>query len=177
MLHIPKINNYLKILTDDEVKDFVAIHFGEHFKTTKVKLYSKLCEGQNIRKVAEWLCVFLTTPNKTKYVKMMQSNSSDNCVYYYNIEILNLFDPELQLINIKPMHKRKLKELLIKWKTFKVQTILVLKYKQKTDCKIFHSSAKLIAKKETLMKHLNPCIKVLKKLKILLAKIGLLLKQ
>ena len=29
MLHIPKIGNNLKILTDDEVKDFVVIHFSE----------------------------------------------------------------------------------------------------------------------------------------------------
>ena len=32
----------------------------------------------------------------------MQSN---NCVHRYNVEILNLFDPELQLINTKPMIK------------------------------------------------------------------------
>ena len=32
-------------------------------------------------------------------------------MHCYNIEILNLFDPELQLINAKPMIKRKLKEL------------------------------------------------------------------
>ena len=39
----------------------------------------------------------------------MQSDSSDNCVHRYNIEILNLFDPELKLINTKPMIKNKLK--------------------------------------------------------------------
>ena len=33
----------------------------------------------------------------------MQSHSSDDCVHRYNIEILNLFDPELQLINTEPM--------------------------------------------------------------------------
>ena len=56
----------------------------------------------------------------------MQSNSSDNCVHHYNAEILNLFDPELQLINTKPVIKKKLKELLGELKKFKVQTILVL---------------------------------------------------
>ena len=43
---------------------------------------------------------------------MMQPDSSDNFVHRYNIETLNLFDPELQLINNKPMFEKKLKELL-----------------------------------------------------------------
>ena len=42
----------------------------------------------------------------------MQSNSSNKNVHHHNIEILNLFDPELKLINMKPMIKNKLKELL-----------------------------------------------------------------
>ena len=54
----------------------------------------------------------------------MQPNSSDNCIHRYNVEILNIFDPELQLINTKPMIENKLKELLSKFKKFKVQTIL-----------------------------------------------------
>ena len=29
MLHIPRKADYLKILTDEEVKDFVVIHFGK----------------------------------------------------------------------------------------------------------------------------------------------------
>ena len=33
MLHIPKIHDYLKILTDEEVKDCVAINFSEYFKS------------------------------------------------------------------------------------------------------------------------------------------------
>ena len=49
----------------------------------------------------------------------MQSNSSGNCVHHYNIEILNLLDPELQLINTKPMIKNKLKELQSELKKFK----------------------------------------------------------
>ena len=35
MLYIPKINDYLKILTDEEVKDFVGIIFSEYFKTIR----------------------------------------------------------------------------------------------------------------------------------------------
>ena len=129
MLYIPKINDYLIFLTDEEVKDFVAINFGEYFKSTREKLYSKLIEEQNFRKVAESIYIFLTTPDEVeKYAKIMQSNSCDKYVHHYNIEILNLFDLELQLINTKPMIKNKLKELLNQLKKFKVQTILVLGY-------------------------------------------------
>ena len=67
------------------------------------------------------LYIFLATPEKVeKYVEMMQSNSSDNRVYRYNIEILKFFDPELQLINTKPTIKNKLKEFLSELKKFKV---------------------------------------------------------
>ena len=41
MLYIPKIDNYLEILTDEEVENFVAMNFSECFKSTKEKLYSK----------------------------------------------------------------------------------------------------------------------------------------
>ena len=75
----------------------------------------------------------------------MQWNSSNNCVHRYNIEILNPFDRELKLSNTKPMMNSKLKELLSEIKKFKVQAILVLEYKKRNDCKIFHLSAKLIA--------------------------------
>ena len=59
----------------------------------------------------------------------------------YNVEILNLFETELQLIHTKPMIKYKLKELLIELTKFKFQTIQVLDYKKRKDCKIFHSIA------------------------------------
>ena len=42
MMYIPKIDEYLEILTDKEVKDFVAINFSEYFQSTKEKIYSKL---------------------------------------------------------------------------------------------------------------------------------------
>ena len=35
MLYIPKIDNHLKILTKEEMKDFVAINFAEYFKSIK----------------------------------------------------------------------------------------------------------------------------------------------
>ena len=55
------------------------------------------------------------------------------------------------------MIKDKLKELLSE---FKVQTILVLDYKNRNDRKISHSSDKLTAS-DSNMKHLNSCIKEL----------------
>ena len=42
----------------------------------------------------------------------MQSNSSNNCMHHYKVEILNLFGPELQLISNEPVMKSKLVELL-----------------------------------------------------------------
>ena len=115
MLYIPKIDHYFKILTNEEVKDFVAINVSEYFKTKK--------EEENLRKVAKSYYIFLTTPEEVE--KYVESNYSDNCVHHYNVEILNLFDPELQLIKTKPVIKNKLKKLLSELKKFKVQTILV----------------------------------------------------
>ena len=60
--------------------------------------------------------IFLTTPDEVE--KYVQSNSSDNCIHRYNVEILNLFDPELQLVNTKPMIKNRLKEFLSELKKF-----------------------------------------------------------
>ena len=95
MFCIPTIDDYLKILTDDEMKDFVVINSGEYFKSTREKLYSKLSRKQNLKKVVESLYIFATTPNEVeKYFEMMQSNSSDNCVHHYNVEVLNLFDTD-----------------------------------------------------------------------------------
>ena len=43
MFFIPKIGDYVKILTEEKVKDFVAIHFSEYFKSTeKNKILEKL---------------------------------------------------------------------------------------------------------------------------------------
>ena len=98
-MYIPKIHDYLKILTDEEVKDFIAINFIEYFKTIR--------EEKNLRKVSKLLYVFLTTPDEVE--KYMKSNYFDNCVHHYDIEILNLFNPEKQLINTKPVFKNRLK--------------------------------------------------------------------
>ena len=105
MLDIPKIDEYIKIFTDEEVKDFVPIHFSEYFKSTKRKLYSKLNKNQNLRNVTKLLYISLKTPDEVG--KYGQSNSSGNCIHLYNFEILNLFDPELQLKNIESAIKNK----------------------------------------------------------------------
>ena len=47
MLYIPKIDDHLKFLTDEEVEDFAAINFSEYFKSVR--------EEQNLRKVAKSL--------------------------------------------------------------------------------------------------------------------------
>ena len=41
----------------------------------------------------------------------MQSNSSDDCIHRYDVEIVNIFDPESQLMNTKPMIKNKSKKV------------------------------------------------------------------
>ena len=53
MLYISKIGDYLNILTDDEMKDFVVISFGKHFKSPRETLHSRLSEEQNLRKINE----------------------------------------------------------------------------------------------------------------------------
>ena len=53
MFCILRICDYLKILTDDEVKDFVVINFGEYFKSMNEKLHYKIYEEENIRTVVE----------------------------------------------------------------------------------------------------------------------------
>ena len=156
ILYIPQIDDYFEILTDQEVKDFVVINFSEYFKSTKQKLYSKLNEEQNLRKVTKLLYLFLTTPDEVeKYVEIIRSTSSDNCIHHYNVEILNIFNLELQLINIKPIIKNKLKEFLSELRKFKIQTILVLDYKKRNERKFFHSCTKIIVCNSDINEHLH----------------------
>ena len=55
MIYIPKIDDYLKILNDEEVKYFVATNFSETIR-----------EEQNLRKVAKSPYIFLTTPDEVE---------------------------------------------------------------------------------------------------------------
>lgn len=121
-------------------------------------MYFKLREERNPTKVVEPLYIFLLTSEKLeKYFEMIQLNSSDNYVYRYNVEIFNLFEPGLQLVKTKTMIIIKVKDFLSELKKFEVQIILVLEYTKRNDCKIFHSSTKLIAS-DSDMNHLNVCI-------------------
>ena len=101
--------------------------------------------SSTLRKLFESLYIFLTISDQVEkyFTIIMQSNSSDSCIYYYNVQILNFFGPEVQMIT-KPMIKNKLNELLSKLKKFEVQTISVLEYKKRNDSAIFHWNAKLI---------------------------------
>ena len=79
MLYIPKIDDNLKILTDNEFKGSAVINLSWCFKSKWEKLYSKLKEEQNLWKVVESLFIFLTAPDELhKYDEMMQESSSDN---------------------------------------------------------------------------------------------------
>ena len=108
----------MKILTDEDRKDFVVISFSEYFESIRKEQY--------LRKVALSLHIFLITPYEVE--KCVQSNSSDNFMHHYKIESLNLFHPEIQLINTNPDIEHKLNELLSDSKKFKVWTVLVLGY-------------------------------------------------
>ena len=69
MVYISKVGDYSKILTDDEMNDFVVINLGEY-----LNLWEKNIEEQNLKKVTELLYIFLATPVEVeKYVEMMQS--------------------------------------------------------------------------------------------------------
>ena len=87
---------------------------------------------------------------------------------------MNIFDPELQLINTKLLIKSKFKKLLSELKKFKVQTILILDYKKRNYRKMVHSIAKLIASNsdsDEAFKSMHQSI--MKKIKNMLVKIGL----
>ena len=56
ILYIPKINDYLEKLTDEEVKDFIVINIREYFES--------ISEEQNLIKLHKSLYTFLTTPDK-----------------------------------------------------------------------------------------------------------------
>ena len=81
MFYVTKTDDYLGILTDEEVEDIVATNFSEYFKSIR--------EEQSLTKVAKLLYIFLTTSDEVE--KYVQSNSSDNCIHLYNIEIFTFF--------------------------------------------------------------------------------------
>ena len=86
-------------MTEEDLKDFVVKNLNEYFKS--------ISDKQNLRKASKSLYISLTTPVKVEHY--VQSTSPDSYIHHYNIKILNLFDPELELINTKPEIKNKLK--------------------------------------------------------------------
>ena len=86
-------------MTEEDVKDFVVKNLNEYFKS--------ISDKQNLRKASKSLYISLTTPVEVEHY--MQSTSPDSHIHHYNIKILNLFDPELEMINTKPEIKNKLK--------------------------------------------------------------------
>ena len=90
--------------------------------------------------------ISLKTPNGVQSNSYIKHVIHQTCIHLYNVKILNLFGPELQLKDKESAIKNKLKELLSKLKKFKVQTVLlVVGYKKRNDRKIFHSCTKVIA--------------------------------
>ena len=72
------------------------------------------------------------------------------------------------------MIKNKLKELLSELKKFKVQAILVLEYKKRNDCKIFHLCNKLISSDSDIDEAFKSVHQsIIAKIKIMLVKIWL----
>ena len=58
-----------------------------------------------------------------------------------------------------------LKQLLIELKNFNVQAILVSDYKKRNNCKIFHSSAKVIANDSGIDEVFKMVLKIMTKIK------------
>ena len=64
--------------------------------------------------------------------------------------------------------------MLSDFKKFKVQTVLVLRYNKRNDCKISHWSARLIASNSKIDEAFKSIYQsIMTKAKIMLAKIGL----
>ena len=64
-------------MTNEEVKDFVARNFSKYFKSTREKLYFKLNEEQNFRKVAKSFYISLTTPDE------IEKYASDDAIKFF----------------------------------------------------------------------------------------------
>ena len=60
MLYIPKVDNYLKVLTDEDMQDFEAKNVSEYFQSIR--------EKQNL---AKSLYIFLRTPNEVENYEIM----------------------------------------------------------------------------------------------------------
>ena len=124
--------DYLEILTDQTVKDFVAINFSQYFKSIR--------EKQNLRKVAKLLYIFLTKPMKQKNM----CNQIFLIIAYVTImsRFLIFLIQNYNWLSLNQWLEANQKKFQVSWK---VQTGLVFDYKKINYHKIFHSSTKQIA--------------------------------
>ena len=80
MLYIPKTADYLKIDTDEEVKDFILINLAEYFKSTREKLYPNLSEEKSLKEVAESFYSFRSTPDEVeRYIELNEKSKTKKC--------------------------------------------------------------------------------------------------
>ena len=80
MLYIPKTADYLKIDTDEEVKDFILINLAEYFKSTREKLYPNLSEEKSLKEVAESFYSFRSTPGEVeRYIELNEKSKTKKC--------------------------------------------------------------------------------------------------
>ena len=67
------VSEYLKILTNREIKGFLTINFGEYFKLTRAKLCSKLDEEKSLREVIKLFYTSSAASNEEeKYVEVIE---------------------------------------------------------------------------------------------------------
>lgn len=62
MFYIPKVTEYLDILTDEKIKHFVVIDFDVRFKYRRKEQHSELNKNTNI----ESFYTFLTVPDEVE---------------------------------------------------------------------------------------------------------------
>ena len=80
MLYIPKIDDYLRIFTDLEVKDFVAINVSEYIKSIR--------EEQNTSNATKSFYIFLMKPDEVE--KYVPPNYSNNRFWIFFIQNYSL---------------------------------------------------------------------------------------
>ena len=96
-MYIPKIEDLLKILTDDEVKYFVVINFDEYSKSLIEKLYSKLSKKQSLIEVDESFYIFLATPDEVENT-CFRPKYFIAIIYRVDLEIIsNNYEADLRL--------------------------------------------------------------------------------
>lgn len=80
MFYVPKTADYLKIDTDEEVKDFILINLGKYFKSTREKVYPKLSEEKSLKEVAESFYSFRATPDEVeRYIELNEKCQTKKC--------------------------------------------------------------------------------------------------